>query len=164
MLFYQLARRASARSKSSVKKVQSVFIIIHEVDALPRDIDESEQGPAAGAHVVQQHFSHLMPVVAFHFGLDQVSVSAVYGQDVSVRGNLQSERTVQSAALENRHSCSIGSVALQRILDGDDAVVESVGYVKHAAVAIVVTAIGMAESKSCRSDHQRGWIGPLRET
>ena len=48
------ARRASERSKSSVKKVQRVFVIIHEVDALARDIDESEQGTGSHrARVVQ---------------------------------------------------------------------------------------------------------------
>jgi hypothetical protein len=48
------ARRASERSKSSVKKVQRVFVIIHEVDALARDIDESEQGTGSHrAHLVQ---------------------------------------------------------------------------------------------------------------
>ena len=47
-------RRASKRSKSSVKKVQRVFVIIHEVDALARDIDESEQGTGSHrARVVQ---------------------------------------------------------------------------------------------------------------
>src|SRR5580693_2002720 len=116
-----------------------------------------------------------MPVVALHFGLHQVSVSAVYGQDISVRGNLQSEWSVQSTALEDRHSCSIGSVALQRILDGDDAVVESVGYIKYAAavavvvvaigvITIVVVAISVVECKSRWSDNQRVSIGPLGET
>src|SRR5579863_3777254 len=104
-----------------------------------------------------------MPVVAFHFGLHQVSVAAVDGQDVAVGRNLQAEWTIQSAALRDRRTRSIGSVALQRILDSDDAVVESVGDIEHLA-AIVCVSIMAAQGKSRRSDDQGGWIGPLRET
>ena len=136
-----------------MKKVQGVFVIVDEVDALPRDIYEPEQGASSVVHIVQQNLSNLMSVMALHFGLHQISVSAVDGQDVSVGRNLQAEGTIQSTALRDRRARSVGRVASKRILDGDDAVVESVGDIEHLAT-IVCVLIMAAQGKSRRSDYQ----------
>ena len=63
-----MARRGCIQS--SVKQIQSVFVVIHEVDALTRHIEESEQGASAVVHVVQQNLLDLVPVLALHLGLD----------------------------------------------------------------------------------------------
>src|ERR1700688_2417052 len=54
---------------------------------------------------------------------------------------------------------------MQRIVDGDDAVVQGVGYIKHlaASVSIGIVAI-VAKGEPGWSDYQGSRIGTLRKT
>src|SRR5271165_5718638 len=96
-------------------------------------------------------------------GLDQVAITAVYGQDVSVGRDLEAEGIVQSAAFRDGHSRSARGFAFERMVDGDDAVVKAVGDIKHLVAVVAIRPAMSAESKSGRSDHDRVRIGTFRK-
>ena len=88
MLFVFLVNTVRlGKDQTSVKEVQRVFVVIHEVDALTRNSGKSEQGTGSGAHVVQLYLSDLVPVVTIRPDLHHESIPTVYGQDIPIGCN-----------------------------------------------------------------------------
>jgi len=53
---------AAVKPDSSVEEIQSVFVVIHKINALARDVNQPEQSACSRrlAHIIQQHLADLM--------------------------------------------------------------------------------------------------------